>query len=255
MTTVSKTNTKPALLKAIADVAGAPSYSIPRDEVLPQTFAILGIDPASLGMDARGRSKAGRLLNACFSELKKEGLVASPTRNQYALTDMGWSQATGTAVPTPIVLKCDVSPEAPVPAPVRVAPKASVGGSSVSFRQSATHSDPYILSLQIAKSPCFGVAYSSRAKTCAGCPVSALCQSARTARLSDLAMQIQRGAIQMGSPEPQSVTIPEGGILIPIDFEVECDHCRKAITVGSEGILVPDAGMFHQQCSTNAVAV
>jgi hypothetical protein len=261
MTTASKTNTKPALLKALADVAGAPSFNVPRDEVLPQVFAILGIDPADLGTDARGRSKAGRLLNACFSELKKEGLVASPLRNQYALTDSGWAQATGNPVvelSNPVVSEAAPTPSAP--APVRVATKAPVSGSSVAFRQGATHSDPYILSLQIAKSPCFGVAYSSRAKTCAGCPVAALCQSARTARLSDLAAQLQRMAASTGSVEvapstPEAVLEAlDNAILVPIDHEIDCDHCSTTIKVGSEGILVPDAGMFHQECAATALA-
>ena len=132
--------------------------------------------------------------------------MASPLRNQYALTDSGWAQATGNPVvelSNPVVSEAAPTPSAP--APVRVATKAPVSGSSVAFRQGATHSDPYILSLQIAKSPCFGVAYSSRAKTCAGCPVAALCQSARTARLSDLAAQLQRMAASTGSVEVGSV--------------------------------------------------
>jgi hypothetical protein len=41
---------------------------------------------------------------------------------------------------------------------------------------------------------------------------------------------------------------------LPIDHEVECDHCHKALQVGSEGILIPDRGMFHQECISTALA-
>jgi hypothetical protein len=263
MTTATKTNTKPAILKALADLAGAAHTSVPRAEVRDSALAILGVTTDSLGTDARGRSKADRLINACFNDLKKSGLCDSPLRGKYALTDSGWTQATGLTDGESdrieaILDNCDEPTPTPTRLPVVTATSAPTTGSSVAFKREAAP-DAYLLSLQIASSPCFGVAYSTRSKVCKGCPVATLCQSARAARLSELAAQLARAAqsgaiVEVAPSTPTAPALPEGALTLPIDHEVECDHCHKALQVGSEGILIPDRGMFHQECISTALA-
>lgn len=257
---LGKPEVKPALMQAIHSIttAHASSFAM-RDEVKTATFAILGIDPDSLGVVTKG-AKAGtkiadKLLSASFSELKKEGLTDSPLRNRYALTDagLGWCAgqnfATNIAtVQAPLTASAPEAPveaekapvEAPVvnlefdgsgtfspvaapakPAPIKVKPAPVV------VSRTEQNFDSYIKGLMAQSSPCYGVSPSSRAKTCKSCPLLASCQRERNTRLIELAASLESQAarlevVDLAAPEPEVETapeLPEGAIELKIDVD------------------------------------
>jgi len=282
-TKLGKPEVKPILIKvlygATSGIAGTVAM---RDAVKVSTFDALGIDPTSLGQVANGQKagtqKSDKLFNACFSELKKDGLVESPLRNRYTLTDAGVRHCHGqghavstvapAAVAAPVVPV--VAPEAPVEAPV-VAPEApvvAVATPEPTTQQNAAHKawktrrqndfliedpeptqDAYLLSLMIASSGCFGVSPSSRSKTCKGCPAFAACTQARAARLGELAMALEAQAkahqiIDIAALTAPPADEPEPAVVLPEDAVV--------VPVEVEGVECEHCGT-HFQVGTNGV--
>lgn len=288
---LGKPEIKPALLQAIHSITTvhASSFAM-RDEVKTATFAILGIDPDSLGVVTKG-AKAGtkiadKLLSASFSELKKDGLTDSPLRNRYALTRAGegWCAAQNFAtniasVQAPLTAstpeqeeKAPVGTEkAPVEAPVAFSPAAptvkptpiKVKPAPVVVSRTEQTFDSYIKGLMVQSSPCYGVSPSTRAKTCKGCPLLASCQRERNTRLIELAASLESQAarleiVDLAAPEPEAATtseLPEGAIELKIDVDgMPCEHCSKEIPVGEKAVILKGHGMFHHHCVAPAIA-
>jgi len=297
---LGKPEVKPVLMQVLYNLTNGVDSVAMRDEVKVETFNLLGIDPDSLGKVTKG-AKAGtaiadKLLNACFSELKKDGLTHSPLRNRYALTSSGLSWITAhlnstTTTTTPVapaqvaqlpVTQPPVTPAVQVdqdaPAPVEVAPAKPVQKEVATQTQStprkvrvnrtvaapvAPEVDPYILSLMVTSSPCFGVSPSKRAKTCKGCPVFSACVTQRNSRIRELAVSLEAQAARLEVVDIDAmVEVPaaEEPVVFPADWEavpievdgVMCEHCHGIIAVGSEGVIVKDLGMFHADCAHKA---
>lgn len=283
-----KPETKPYLMQAIYNLTnGSPGAVAMRDDVLSETFNLMGVDPDSLGTVSKGAKagtrKSDKLVSACFSELKKEGKTHSPLRNRYALTDAGLSDVASTQTTAPIaptpepepavevepeVVEAQPEPVAPVTPVAPVArPKKKVAKKpepivAVAKQQSI---DDYILGLMVQSSPCYGVAPSSRAKTCKNCPLFAQCNAERNTRLMELAQSLEsqaarlevidlNPAIEEVEPEVEVKAAPDNTEIVPIEVDgVQCEHCHQPIQVGDQGAIVPDLGMFHVGCVSAAV--
>jgi len=291
---IGKPEMKPALMQALYNLTRGVTVAM-RDDVKVSAFSILGVDPDSLGVVSKG-AKAGtkisdKLLNASFSELKKDGLTHSPLRNRYALTDQGeaWCQANTVAsniastqapvVATPAAPEPEPAPEpevvevAPAPTPE---PKAAPVAITMPQVKKAWKPEPkvakqhtiddYIQGLMVQSSPCFGVSPSSRAKTCKGCPVFSQCNSARNTRLIELAASMEAQAsvglsVIFGEAPAEEVVaeskgdLPPDTMVVPIEVDkVQCEHCHEFIEVGEKGAVVPGLGMFHVHCANAAAA-
>ena len=286
---LGKPEVKPALMQAIHSIttAHASSFAM-RDEVKTATFAILGIDPDSLGVVTKG-AKAGtkiadKLLSASFSELKKEGLTDSPLRNRYALTTAGEGWCAGQNFATNIAtvqapltastpeqaekapVEVEKAPVAVAPAPVTIPTKPTpikVKPAPVVVSRTEQTFDSYIKGLMAQSSPCYGVSPSSRAKTCKSCPLLASCQRERNTRLIELAASLESQAarlevVDLAAPEPEVETapeLPEGAIELKIDVDgMPCEYCSKEIPVGEKAVILKGKGMFHHHCVAPAIA-
>ena len=292
---LGKPEVKPVLMEVLyGATSGTPGQVALRDSVKTDTFTSLGVDPTSLGQVANGQKagtqKSDKLFNACFSELKKDGLVESPLRNRYALTDAGirYCQAHGlmlATAPAPVETPITTNSVDEVLSDiVQIAP-APVQESEPTKQQNAAHKawktrraneftvadadpmqDAYLLSLMVASSPCFGVSPSSRSKTCKSCPAFSACTRARAARLSELAasLEAQAAAHQtvdvdvLAAPpvvEEPKVDLPGDAVVVPVEVEgVECDHCNEKFDIGTNGVILSGLGMYHENCVADALS-
>ena len=294
---LGKPEVKPRLLEALYDLTQGQTMNVAmRDEVKTDTFNLMGIDPDTLGVVSSG-AKAGtkiadKLISACFSELKKEGLTTSPLRNRYALTDAGlnWCMSqsftlpnggpanvvnttpVATPVATPVTLPSPEPTTAQVavtvaPKPVAHVPKAKPSPKAKTVKTvplaivSNPTTDPYIKSLMVQNSPCYGVSPSTRAKTCKSSPQFSDCQTERNSRLRELASSLEAQAallevIDFSAEIPQeepaaAATLPADAIRVPIDVDgMECAHCKSPIAVGQDAVILKGSGIFHPECAT-----
>jgi len=123
---------------------------------------------------------------------KTTGLMDFPVKGWWVLTPAGAAAANGTpftvapVAPTP----APVAPVAPAPAPVAVAP-AAPAPAVVELLTNIPDTtdqlvDSYLLSLQMAATPCFGN-WSAKSDSCKGCVLASRCFDGMLTKLADMA--------------------------------------------------------------------
>ena len=278
-----KAQIQSALIQAIGELAGTAHVAVKVKDVRSRAFEIMGIDPDTFEAANWGgvsRNPATKALTSNYYLLKKMGQCADAGRGKYSLTPVGYELFCGMAGTTPQAV---VEEKAPAPKKAKT-PKASgsskritvmAGGTTLDLPE-APKTDGYLLSLQLANSPCFGVAFSGSSKVCARCPIAGACAEARASRLSDLARIVKQGVtdgnlgivlglveppapepvVEEKAPEPAPTGVDMSNLtVLPVEMEgIPCDCCKQEFVVGTNGVIIPNFGLVHEGCVELALA-
>jgi cytochrome c553 len=157
-----------------------------------------------------------------------------------------------------------------------------------SFPEDTYANDPYIKSIAIGKTPCFG-GYDAGSTVCGGCPVSGSCLSHQILRLSKIAEGLRRADLaaetrankaaqtvntvsdtaraqfkdedlddildelsSKDEPKPGSPPPPldpNRGTKISATVESRCYSCKGTIPKGAAALHVPNKGIRHETCT------
>lgn len=270
-------------------------------EIIQQMLDTLGVtDPDER---ERGNNNARYLA----SLLRKEGIIAEGgVRGKWTITPSGEAviRALSDGTPSPPVATevsaedilgsiLDLEAEAPTPVepkPAVVSPWAddTAGVCLYPAIPNDTYaSDPYIRSLAIGKTPCFG-GYDATSTVCGDCPLSGSCVSHQILRLAKIADGLRKQdeadanrANKMaatattvsdtsrtqtkdedlddilneltGKADPTPTTPPpvdpHRGTKLNATVESRCYQCKGTIAKGGAAIHVPNKGLRHETCT------
>lgn len=281
-----KAQIQSALIQAIGEIAGTPHVAVKVKDVRTRAFEIMGIDPNSFDAANWGgvsRNPAVKALTSNYYLLKKKGQCADAGRGKYSLTPTGYALFSGMSGTTPSP-RTDTAPQVESKSEVRKATSVAAssnkritvmaGGTTLDLPE-APKTDGYLLSLQLANSPCFGVAFSGSSKVCGRCPIAGACAEARASRLGDLARIVKQGVsdgnlgvmlglVEPPAPEPETIEAPAPAptgvdmsdlTVLPVEMEgIPCDCCKQEFAVGTNGVIIPNFGLVHEGCVEVALA-
>lgn len=214
--TLSPINFRAPLLKALYRLSGGHAGS-PVD--MEQTYTPIMQEMGIASLDQYGFATGttqpwvARWIGFAFKGMKSNDLTTAPKRGAWALTAKGLDMAkgliAGTTATVPLAVESgsdsepvEVSMTAPAvseepkaaPAPMQIAVavpvETPVNGVVLpvgpGHPDAGYHSDPYIVALALAATPCYGN-FSNRSATCDTCPVKGRCINAMAASLTTLA--------------------------------------------------------------------
>jgi len=267
---LSATNFQKPLLKVLLDLSdGVDGIAIKGTETYAPVMAIMGItDINAHGMnDSSGQPMVAKWIQWANSNLKKANLTTNAGRGEWALTPKGvkkalkYSQkAAGASTVTdpstaPTVM--DLAPVSPQVAPVL-----------------GYHTDPYIVSLGIAQTSCFGSYTDHKTASCSNCPLATECRNMMYTDFTQLAAAMSMPAPVVPAPTPVAstpaapaapATKPGGKDFSNFDFSAAdiivsrsttvCERCGEPIGVADRCRWVGsidgynDGGLFHIECS------
>lgn len=268
-------------------------------EVIQRMLDTLGVtDPVER---ERGNNNARWLASQV---LRKEGLISEgDVRGKWVITPEG-EQAiralTGgstQAVVEPaeddvlsdLVSEEEPPPTEPEPEPVFVSQWADDTAGECLYPTIPTDtyaSDPYIRSLAIGKTPCFG-GYDASSAVCGGCPLSGSCVSHQIMRLAKIADGLRKQeealALRANKMAQTATTVsdtsrtqikeedlddilneltskadptpttpppdPHRGTKLNATVESRCYQCKGTIPKGGAAIHVPNKGLRHETCT------
>ena len=207
---------------------------------------------------ASGQPQVVRWIQWANTDLRKAGLTSAPpkTRGKWMLTPAGVAKARELAAPQ-------------VPADT---PDSDMPDTPDSDMQdtSAYHADPYIRSLAIKQTPCFGAYSPHKSAVCSKCPLASDCQSYQHNLLSSIAARLARedeagqdtgtqDTGEDGDEDPAQSRFPNLDFksmeIIRSPVEAVCAGCQEPIERGERcrwaeelpGTM--DGGLFHLSCS------
>jgi len=309
MTQHTQKTFEPFVLKALCNLTqGRALVGISHKEVEAEVMRLTGnTDVAAYGFQ-KGTNKpfVTRRIGWAFAGLRKQNpaLGHMPKRGIWALTQAGLDESFRLLGGVPSPIEPEPQPEAegfvynkqapaPAPAPVQArvedttpaeeppAPVAPSGtgnlGHGVAFpspeNNTPYHHDPYIVSLAVKATNCFGC-YSPRSAQCGRCPLQSACIGSIRGKLSRLAeglretlaaqeRQAAQPAPQEAPAEPQPSEEPSpqqakpeweahnrNAQSIVNQIEAVCYRCGEPIAEGESCLWArePGAGMFHKGC-------
>lgn len=191
---------QPHLLVALGELTNfTASTSVRFTETYAPVCKLMGISEDEYGTcRTHGKPWTHRLIGLCFRSLRDKGLGEYEKKGYWALTKMGVQKAREEAGVEFVEETVEVEPEVEVvsPAPVHTAARTQVAvesneGSVVRLPTvHPYHADPYIRSLAIDSTGCFG-SLSTRSETCKTCPLSGDCHNAVLAKKSKIAADLE----------------------------------------------------------------
>lgn len=253
------------VLQALRALSGnAPGVGVPARDVTDLVFQTLGVDDP----DPKVRNNA----NFCATQLLKgQGFLETPTRGIWALTPQG---VKGSPVEA-LLSQGATLPPVDQPAPHR-APSPweddTVGASIYLLPVTDSYSDdPYIRSLAIHQTPCFGN-HTEGSPICDCCPVAGSCRSKQVLLLSAIAATLgkrdEEAARQAAQPPPapskgediedvllvlekqfartRDTSPTSAGVEMDVPIESVCSVCKKTLREGTRAIYVVDVGFRHK---------
>lgn len=247
-----------------------PERPVPMKEVIDAVLVSAHMDPHSLG-EKHGKLETHRLIQLAFRGQKglTTPLTTSPQKGAWALTERGverarqMAEAQGEALPTP------AAPGVKLVEAEREAPDAG----------HVYDADPYIRSLAIAQSPCFGILYDEKHPTCDTCIIAKHCSKnlwercqVAAAGETHVPASIPAAVAPAGTAEPLSFDdetspvvsepIAEGLVEVLILTEdqiarasrikaaanLSCQKCEKPIKPDTWCNFIAPLGSFHPDC-------
>ena len=204
-----------------------------------------------------------------FKALKKPdvGLCEAGRKGRWTLTEKGQAEAQRLAdngetftVEAPVQTEPDL-----VQIQAKVIENANPGGVSLVLAgvdpADDYHADPYIRSLAIQQTRCFGN-YSAKSRTCGKCPLAGRCQAKMAMDLSVLAALWRENANKpveepkveepkveaKESGKPDLSNLPKDADIVVAALPSVCVHCGGEIAKGEQAIWIPSTGTFHTTC-------
>ncbi len=276
---------RPATMVALATACDwRADYPVPFQPVVNKALALMGLTEDALGINkATGQPQTSRNCQMAYKYAADNGQGKRGKRGKWGLTQEGLNEASmhaatfgitpRTAPKAPKVLASTFGVTvAPTMAPT-IAP--TVGVSIALGRSTASigdyHPDPYIRSLAIAQTPCFG-SWSASAPTCGGCPLGNPCHNTLTTRASAIAARLIQEALApkvtkvpptvLQSKAEQTSTAGVASTMIAAfkdadEFfnrtDVTCVICGNDIVPGvralwAEKVGQDPGGMAHKEC-------
>jgi hypothetical protein len=191
---------QPHLLVALGELTNfTAGKSVRFTETYAPVCKLMGISEDEYGTcETHDKPWTHRLIGLCFRSLRDKGLGEYEKKGYWALTKMGEQKAREEAGVEAVVeetVEEAVVEEVVSPAPVHTAARTQVAESNEgSVVRLPTvhpyHADPYIRSLAIAATGCFG-SHSTRSETCKTCPLSGDCHNAVLAQKSKIAADME----------------------------------------------------------------
>jgi hypothetical protein len=233
----------------------------------------MGITADQFGSQpSTGKLWVHQWIGFAFKALKapKEGMTQPGRKGRWALTDKGLAeylrlQDGGSSFVVAATVAAASEPDlAQIQA--KVIENATPGGMSLILGGRTPtddyHVDPYIRSLAILNTRCFGN-YSAKSRTCGKCPLAGRCQAKMSMDLSVLASlwrDNERRAIEEAAmpkatevdpstvQEPTQAELPEGADYVIAAMPSICVHCGGKVEKGARTIWLPETGTFHTTC-------
>lgn len=194
-----------------------------------------------------------------FTEMTKTQppLTVRAGRGRWALTDHGIAKAHS------------LSPQGEAAAHKQTDPVVQTDPVAPT-EATAYHADPYIRSLAISKTKCFGL-FTSGSETCTTCPLQDYCLEAQANLLSTLAIQmtveanttitdIIDKALEGVDPVKKSSMPPDqrlSGVSVICHMHTNCKACGKPIDKGVSVVWIrkphDKAGLLHPTCYDTVV--
>lgn len=242
-----------------------PDLTMSHHDVYGPVLAMTGIDPQAYGI-APGTSalQTHRWIQFAVMSLRSEGLMITPQKGQWGLTEAGVRKARsligslgGGTVEAPKVEAPKV--EAPkVEAPIKVNPVFAI-----------YEVDPYLRGLAVAATNCIGF-FSARSETCKTCPLHLQCRNKQMADLSSLAALLRKEdedaekaaaatvayaplIVEEAAP-PKKAWDNSGIEKIVMHYDAVCYRCGSSIAKESSCYWKhnpqdeKNSGVFHLEC-------
>jgi len=279
------------VLHAIVEASGyAPGREVGWDRLIKSIETLVpGIDWMAYGTTRSGQNanypKAQRAVTLTAGVLKQEFLIECPRRRYYAATQAGVDliksqtpyrdestphEVENTVPEAPVV---DEAAEATLPAIETLTVEAvNEGVCWLPPVEKSQHvvEDAYLHRLQIESTRCYGH-FSTRSKSCEGCPLLEACKAAAVTTMASLLEQadasfeqsLREQAANSGilptppvveEEEPEAAqpeankTLPEGATSLKAYFDSPCSTCGGIISKGEGAIHIPGKGLFHESC-------
>lgn len=253
------------------------------------TCARLGVDIHQYGYGQNKRPQTIVWIGWAFTKyLRDAGLGKLKGRGKWALTDEGVARAkafiamdTTDTTDTPIEIPTIMAKVEDDTEPLVQTVGISLAVGPVSKTETHTyHTDPYIRSLAIAETKCFGY-FASRSPVCPTCGLGGACRNKISAEMSSLAQTLaeedqaaaraaaEAAALPVAEPAPQPTAPPvvtpspaptntgtwdnsEAEIIVA-HVAARCYRCSEPIEGGTEVYWIKDkgdrkGGLFHKEC-------
>lgn len=254
---VTQKNFQAPLLQALKELSGnGPGTPISCHTAIPRVCEIMNISEDAYGIaTGTNDTQVSRWVMFAFRELRELGYTSSIKKGTWAITEVGMNMAKNAVGESPAQEPTAVPSFAKAEDALAIVPTTNVVRLPLSPQM-----DPYIRSLLINQTPCFGY-YSSRSDICNGCSLSTACVESQYSHKSALGKQLMAKA--EGKPirgerlsiedmiynvETEKAT-PKGGDdkdglndlakskgykIIKLQARVPaCSHCKQPIEQGS----------------------
>jgi hypothetical protein len=286
----------PHLLVVIAEFTEfEPNISVPMSETYRPVCDRMGIDEDFGGMVSGNYKFTHRKIQLAFrQQIREKGLGEQIEKGDWMLTQEGIDEARKIAGDAPAVLEHEdddtqeeelAAARADATAEVQEQEDDDTDGAEVIQISNAQprhpySDDPYIVSLAVKESVCFG-AWSKRSDACKGCPIARECLIQVGVRKAEIAAEleaeeaaaVERAAAKARADAKKDESVSElinsfeedddaprgqNGKFKPApgqDFatakasrESVCLHCGQKIHKGDEVKWCNDEGIFHIEC-------
>lgn len=257
---------QPTLLAVLGELSGYAAYHpIPMREAIAAVLRRMDLAEDALGTK-HGKLETHRLIGLAFRGAKtmSNPLAASERKGQWALTERGVEQARQ-ALPTP------AKPQTRL---VRTSESESSYGATAEEKAPDTRhvyeADPYIRSLAIQQTPCFGL-YDGSCASCKTCILARHCRTrfwehcAALAELPETSTELPAAAAATGSAarpmgfRSDEPSIDENELALTEDqiaraqsmtssSPLDCQKCEQPIRAGSKCFFIAPLGGFHLDC-------
>lgn len=242
------------------------------------------LDRMQLDKDAFGATPQGtlwthRCIGFAMRQLKDKGMTAFHARGAWCLTELGAQEAANQVGRTP------GTPVPPTPEEMAARNQVlaeedpeSTEAQVLPLRRRTKHpysEDPYIRSLAIANTDCFG-AHTPRSEACKVCRLAQECVEALDGRLAEIAKELDgeerleaaRAEQKAAAAKRKDSSInelienfekdrtikksPKNGDRIVsesiVQAETQCHGCKTTIPKGMHAIWAKGKGMYHHKC-------
>ena len=283
---LSATDFTVPLLLSLYDLSnGVAGEVVPFKHTHAPTCKRLGIDIDTYGAGPNGRPQTIVWIGWAFTKyIRDKGLGKSAGRGKWTLTDEGitiaqaaLSGSGGNVDPATVLARVE-DDSAAEPLVQTIGVSLVVGPTNEPEDEPNNyHDDPYIRSLAIAETKCYG-SYSSRSPVCTSCGLASACRNRISAELSALALTLAaedkaavEAAAKPAEPDPiDPVKEPEehkpppaptnsgtwdnsGAEVIIAHVAAKCYRCGEPIEGSSEVYWIKDkgdrkGGLFHKDC-------
>lgn len=256
MSDISAKDFQTPLLRVLGDMTHfLPGIPVKGADTYEPVMALMGIaDIEEHGINkASGQPMVAKWIQWANSALRKGGLTENAKRGYWQLTSEGKDKAIEAARKAGTLPSGDDAPESKAPE------SKGVPLPTVKAKAGVYHEDPYVVSLAIQQTRCFGHFSGHGRAACVDCPLARECRNMWASRLSKIAARLEeaRRNPKPKDDKPKAVK-PLGKDPSKIDFsdadridalmDAVCEVCRGKIASGSPCLWHDTEGLFHIAC-------